>query len=680
MSDSPTNYEYDIAFSFAGEDRGHAESIAALLKESNVRVFYDLYEEAELWGKDLYQHLCQVYRDRARFCLVFLSASYAQKLWTRHELKQAQARAFSENSEYILPLRIDDTEIPGISRTTAHIDLRNRSISHVVDIILKKLEKENELVDRSTLIGLEQDTQKKSISLPQREALALGRMEVAIRKLSSSSALSGKTALAIDKALEDKDYARFNRLKQDQAEELYRQGEYILEYIKTYLDTRRKGEISRFKIRFTDSRALFGGSRLYEWMSGSSYLVSLEQLSILAAKSFPGEGLVSRTFIIPSFSELSLDPSLHNVLKEVMARHLGVGILTCIVTIRVLEDLGFDTVNFCVFEGGLLMKLDIGPNSTLQIFNEATASRFTSLHDRILDKGEDCPGIVAFRSLKEFHSSFEARIGEQVRRETQHISRSRSIIKAGDSASKQYNEQVARWWSDTGWDKERRQKEEEFLLNWVGRFIDHPASIIDAACGTGSHAFMLAKSGYTITGCDASWHQIDRARRIAKNRILSSDELSPHNPFFRTLSWLELPIYYPAKFNGVLCLGGSLIHAPSSDLEAIALALCKTTKAQGYIFLDHRNGGFFDYADNCFATHSGHTRRVSFDKISKKIIFRMTDDEGASHVIDGVLHSIPDIIAAFKGAGADLIDIHQDFSFQRSDGVHEWNHLIFKVI
>lgn len=166
MSNNPTAYEYDIAFSLAGEDRIHAEPIAALLKESNVSVFYDLYEEADLWGKDLYQHLSEIYRDRARYCLVFLSSSYAEKLWTRHELKQAQARAFSENAEYILPLRIDDTEIPGINRTIAYIDLRSRSINHVVDIILKKLGKHNELEMGIPLTSFEQDAQHTSFTTP----------------------------------------------------------------------------------------------------------------------------------------------------------------------------------------------------------------------------------------------------------------------------------------------------------------------------------------------------------------------------------------------------------------------------------------------------------------------------------------------------------------------------------
>ncbi len=114
MSDiEDKEFDYDVALSFAGEDREKAEELAGLLTSRKLRVFYDLYEQAELWGKDLYQHLQSVYRDRAKYCVIFSSKAYAEKLWTKHELRQAQARAFTENREYILPIRIDDTDIPG---------------------------------------------------------------------------------------------------------------------------------------------------------------------------------------------------------------------------------------------------------------------------------------------------------------------------------------------------------------------------------------------------------------------------------------------------------------------------------------------------------------------------------------------------------------------------------------
>lgn len=134
-----SHYEYQVALSFAGEDRKIAQRFAELLKEKDIKVFYDQYEQAELWGKDLYQHLQSIYKDKAQFCVVFLSRAYAQKLWTRHELEQAQARAFMENREYILPIRIDDTTIPGINETIGYIDLRLTALEMIADMLIKKL-------------------------------------------------------------------------------------------------------------------------------------------------------------------------------------------------------------------------------------------------------------------------------------------------------------------------------------------------------------------------------------------------------------------------------------------------------------------------------------------------------------------------------------------------------------
>jgi len=141
--DNVSMRKYAVTLSFAGEDREHAEALAKLLREKKITVFYDKYETADLWGKDLYQHLQSIYRDQARFCVIFISAAYAKKLWTKHELKQAQARAFQESKEYILPLKLDDTEVPGINPTVGYIDLRSTSLADVVDLLIEKLRERN---------------------------------------------------------------------------------------------------------------------------------------------------------------------------------------------------------------------------------------------------------------------------------------------------------------------------------------------------------------------------------------------------------------------------------------------------------------------------------------------------------------------------------------------------------
>ena len=135
----PIDVPYDVALSFAGEDRNYVEQVAKELDANGVKVFYDKFEVADLWGKDLYSHLTEVYNKQTRFTIMFVSEYYASKLWTNHERKAAQAKAFTQNSEYILPVRIDDTDIPGILPTTAYIRSNEYSPAQLVSLIIKKL-------------------------------------------------------------------------------------------------------------------------------------------------------------------------------------------------------------------------------------------------------------------------------------------------------------------------------------------------------------------------------------------------------------------------------------------------------------------------------------------------------------------------------------------------------------
>lgn len=143
-------FEFDVCFSFAGEDRVYIEKVASELKKSGVKIFYDLYEQTNLWGKDLYVHLDEVYRHKARFCVMFISQHYSQKLWTNHERRSAQARAFSENREYILPARFDDTEVPGLPPTVGYISLIDLTPKEFAKLIKRKLAEAKEEVSQST--------------------------------------------------------------------------------------------------------------------------------------------------------------------------------------------------------------------------------------------------------------------------------------------------------------------------------------------------------------------------------------------------------------------------------------------------------------------------------------------------------------------------------------------------
>lgn len=136
MTEQP---KYDVALSFAGEDRDYVEAVAASLRDKGVRVFYDNYEQVELWGKDLYSHLDYIYRTASRYCVIFISEHYAAKVWTNHERSSAQARAIEENTEYVLPARFDDTTIPGLRPTIGYLSLKNLEPAEVAAMVQQKL-------------------------------------------------------------------------------------------------------------------------------------------------------------------------------------------------------------------------------------------------------------------------------------------------------------------------------------------------------------------------------------------------------------------------------------------------------------------------------------------------------------------------------------------------------------
>jgi TIR domain len=132
-------FEYDVALSFAGENREVVEGIASCLRGRGVKVFYDDFERTSLWGKDLQERFVNIYMRWARYAVVFVSAPYREKMWTRQELKAVLARALSEGQEYVLPVRLDDTSLDGLLPTIGYLDLQHETPAGVCIRICQKV-------------------------------------------------------------------------------------------------------------------------------------------------------------------------------------------------------------------------------------------------------------------------------------------------------------------------------------------------------------------------------------------------------------------------------------------------------------------------------------------------------------------------------------------------------------
>jgi hypothetical protein len=133
-------YQYDVALSFAGEDRDYVEQVAKVLESNGIKIHYDFFNQVQAWGKNLAEHFDDIYRNQAQYCVMFISENYAKKVWPSFEKRSALSREVIE-AGYILPVRFDDTDILGIPSSKAYIDLRSYSPEQLAQFIIEKLGK-----------------------------------------------------------------------------------------------------------------------------------------------------------------------------------------------------------------------------------------------------------------------------------------------------------------------------------------------------------------------------------------------------------------------------------------------------------------------------------------------------------------------------------------------------------
>ena len=55
--------QYEVALSFAGEEREYVEKVARALQSRGIEVFYDEFEQVSLWGTDLVEVLHDVFEN-----------------------------------------------------------------------------------------------------------------------------------------------------------------------------------------------------------------------------------------------------------------------------------------------------------------------------------------------------------------------------------------------------------------------------------------------------------------------------------------------------------------------------------------------------------------------------------------------------------------------------------------
>jgi len=137
FSKSNGSHTFDIAISFAGENRDLAEEIAMTLRILDFEVFYDrLYEDNYLgssWGKEFER----IFTTDSKFIVCILDEHHKRKIWPTFERE-----CFSEKvqSNEVIPIFLDETKFVGIPQDLIGIKFKyNKSDKTIHERIRKEI-------------------------------------------------------------------------------------------------------------------------------------------------------------------------------------------------------------------------------------------------------------------------------------------------------------------------------------------------------------------------------------------------------------------------------------------------------------------------------------------------------------------------------------------------------------
>jgi hypothetical protein len=105
------DFEFEVALSFAGENRELAQFIADSLTTLDVTLFFDAMYEANYLGKAWSQQFKEIFGNKSRFVVCILDEHHLLKIWPTFEREIFVPRVADES---VIPIYLDETKFPRI--------------------------------------------------------------------------------------------------------------------------------------------------------------------------------------------------------------------------------------------------------------------------------------------------------------------------------------------------------------------------------------------------------------------------------------------------------------------------------------------------------------------------------------------------------------------------------------
>ena len=137
-----SRHTFYVGLSFPGEARALVEEVAQELEKriGPNSYFYDNNYISQLARPSLDTLLQDIYRNRSRLIVVFLSSDYQRKEWCGLEFRAIREIIMERDHHRVMFVRTDDGSVEGVFRTDGYIDARRFLPAQIAHFICERVD------------------------------------------------------------------------------------------------------------------------------------------------------------------------------------------------------------------------------------------------------------------------------------------------------------------------------------------------------------------------------------------------------------------------------------------------------------------------------------------------------------------------------------------------------------
>jgi hypothetical protein len=130
-----------VGLSFPGESRDYVERVVAELERrlGPNSYFYDNNYVSQLARPSLDVLLQDIYRNRSKLVVVFLSANYQEKEWCGVEFRAIKEIIMERENRRVMFVKMDEGSVDGVFKTDGYIDGRRYTSDEVARFIVERV-------------------------------------------------------------------------------------------------------------------------------------------------------------------------------------------------------------------------------------------------------------------------------------------------------------------------------------------------------------------------------------------------------------------------------------------------------------------------------------------------------------------------------------------------------------